>query len=63
MIKIREKFILDKTGHKKEVVIPYRDYEHLMEDLHDLIVVAERKDERNISFNEMKKKLKMNGLI
>ena len=46
MIKIREKFIHDRAGHKKSVVIPYRDYEKLREDLHDLAIIVERKNEK-----------------
>jgi hypothetical protein len=34
-----------------------------MEDLHDLAVAAERRDEKPISFQEMKKRLKQDGLL
>ena len=57
MIKIREKFIFDKKGKKKEVVLSCRDYEELLEDLHDLAVIAERKFDKVISSAEMRKRL------
>ena len=63
MIKIREKFIFGSDGRKKEVVIPYRDYENLREDLHDLAIVAERRNEKAYPWEEIKKKLKIDGLI
>jgi hypothetical protein len=34
-----------------------------MEDLHDLAVVAERRAERPISLEEMKRRLKKNGVL
>ena len=63
MIKIKEKFILNKSGRKKAVVLSYRDYEHLKEDLHDLSIIAERKSEPTISHAQMMHRLKRNGLL
>jgi hypothetical protein len=34
-----------------------------MEDLHDLAVVAERRDEEPISLDDLKQRLKQDGLI
>jgi hypothetical protein len=48
-----------KTG----VVHPLRRYAALMEDLHDLAVVAERRDEKPISLDEMKRRLKEDGRL
>jgi len=61
--KIRERFIVDRDGKKTSVVLPIEDYERLLEDLHDLSVVAERRDEATISFNELKHRLRADGLI
>ncbi len=36
----REQFIVDDKGRKTKVVLPIKDYEKLLEDLHDLAVVA-----------------------
>ena len=63
MIKIKGQFIVDASGKKKSVIIPYRTYENLMEDLHDLTLIAERKHEKPISHEEMVKRLKKNGLL
>ena len=38
-------------------------YEELMEDLHDLNVIIERKDEDVISFEDIKRELKTKGFI
>ncbi len=34
-----------------------KEYEELLEDLHDLAVIAERKDEPTTSMEELKKRL------
>lgn len=56
-------FIIDESGVKKAVILPMEDYEELLEDIHDLAVIAERKDEPSIGFDELKKRLKADGLI
>lgn len=63
MQKLEEKFIVDETGKKTAVVLPLDVYEDLLEDIHDLAIIAERKDEPAISFDELKKRLKTDGLI
>ena len=40
-----------------------KQYEKLMEDLHDLAIVAERKNEKPITLGELKRRLKKDGLI
>jgi hypothetical protein len=41
----RNRFIVDEKGHRVSVVLPVDEYEELLEDLHDLAVVAERRPE------------------
>jgi hypothetical protein len=50
-------FIHDARGRKKAIILPIRQYEQLLEDLHDLAIIAERRDEQPISFEEMKRRL------
>lgn len=63
MGKIQERFLVDRNGKKTAVVLPVEDYERLLEDLHDLSVVAERRNEPTISFDELKRRLQADGLI
>ena len=58
-----EQFVVDAKGRKKAVILPFKRYEQLMEDLHDLAVVAERRDEEEISMEEMKKRLRADGIL
>ena len=60
---MHEKYIVDDKGEKTDVVLPIEEYSELIEDLHDLAVIAERRDEPTISFEELKKKLRKDGLL
>ena len=59
----QEQFVVDVNGRKTAVILPMKRYQDLMEDLHDLAVVAERRAERPISLEEMKRRLKKNGVL
>jgi len=56
-------YLTDEAGKKTAVVLPIADYEKLLEDLDDLSVVAERRDERTIPHNEFKAELKRDGIL
>jgi len=57
------KFVVDESGNKTAVILPVEEYEELLEDIHDLAVIAERKEEPTIGFEDLKKRLKADGLI
>ena len=57
------KYITDDRGERTAVVLPISDYEKLLEDLEDLAVVAERRDEPTIPHEQFVSELKGDGLI
>jgi len=59
----QEQFVVDAKGRKKGVLLSVEQYEKLMEDLHDLAVVAERREETPISLDELKRRLKKDGVL
>ena len=63
MASAKEQFIVDAKGRKTGVVLSLERYRALMEDLHDLAVVAERRDEEPISLEEIKRRLKEDGVL
>ncbi len=63
MGKFQEQYIMDEKGQKKGVILPIEEYEELLEDLHDLAVIAERRNEPTITFDELKKRLRKDGLL
>ena len=50
-------YVTDEAGQKTAVVVPIEEYEELLEDLRDLAIIAERKDEPVISHEELNKEL------
>jgi hypothetical protein len=58
-----EQFLVDADGKRKGVLLSIERYEQLIEDLHDLAAVAERKEEERIDLDEMKRRLKRDGLL
>ncbi|MDI6769183.1 MAG: hypothetical protein QMD04_05850 [Anaerolineales bacterium] len=60
---VQEQYVTDTKGNKLSVILSLERYERLLEDLHDLAVVAERRNEQPISFEEMKRRLKEDGIL
>jgi len=60
---LQEQYVVDTKGNKTAVILPIERYEQLLEDLHDLAIVAERREEEPISLEEMKRRLQRDGLL
>jgi hypothetical protein len=63
MSTVQEQFVTDAKGKKTGVILSLKRYQKLIEDLHDLAVVAERRDEIPVSFEELKRQLKKDGIL
>jgi len=63
MSALQEQYVVDTKGNKTAVLLSFERYEQLMEDLHDLAIVAERREEDPISLEEMKRRLREDGLL
>ena len=57
------KYVTNESGEKTAIILPIKDYEELLEDLEDLAIIAERRDEPSISHKEVIAKLKRDGLL
>ena len=56
-------YLTDDRGERTAVVLPINDYEKLLEDLDDLAVVAERRDEPVIAHDQFIADLKRDGTL
>ena len=56
-------YLTDEHGDRTAVVLPINDYEKLIEDLEDLAVIAERRDEPVIPHDQFMAELKRNGIL
>ena len=52
-----------KNGKATAVILPLEEYEALIEDLHDLAIIARRKDEPLIPLDEVKHRLKKHAAL
>lgn len=59
----QQQFVVDAKGKKTGVLLSLRQYKKLREDLRDLAVVAERRDEQPVSLEEVKRHLKKDCLL
>jgi PHD/YefM family antitoxin component YafN of YafNO toxin-antitoxin module len=63
MTPTQEQYVVDSNGTKTAVILTIEHYEQLLEDLHDLAVVAERRSEQPISLATMKARLKRDDTL
>jgi PHD/YefM family antitoxin component YafN of YafNO toxin-antitoxin module len=59
----KKRVVIDRKGRKTDVVLSLREYRRLLEDIHDLAAIAERRSEKAISLEEMERRLKRDGLL
>jgi PHD/YefM family antitoxin component YafN of YafNO toxin-antitoxin module len=52
-----KQFVVTEKGQKTGILLSLKEYESLIEDLHDLAVIAERKDEPSEPLSFVKEKL------
>jgi hypothetical protein len=57
----RRQFQTDAQGRRTAIVLPIAEYERLLDDVHDLAVAAERRDEPTMSLDELKRRLAKGG--
>ncbi len=61
-IELHPQFLTDGAGERAFVVLPVEEYE-LVEDLHDLAVMAARKDQPRMSLDQFEEGLRNDGLL
>jgi hypothetical protein len=68
---VKEQYIIDAEGNKTAIILSIRQgrgyaneqYEQMLEDLHDLAIVAERRTEQPVSLANMQEWLKADGIL
>ena len=58
MAEFQDRYIVDKQGRRIAVILPIQEYADLVEDLHDLAIIAERRDEPTVLLQGLKQRLK-----
>jgi PHD/YefM family antitoxin component YafN of YafNO toxin-antitoxin module len=55
---VKEQYIIDAEGNKTAIILSIDRYEQMLEDLHDLAIIAERRAEQPVSLANMQEWLK-----
>ena len=57
MVQRTKRFVVNEKGKKTGILLSLKEYRNLLEDLQDLAIIAERKDEPSEPLSIVKKKL------
>lgn len=57
------RYVTDSRGRRKAVILPIKEYDELLEDLRDLALVAERRQETSIPHEQLLAELKRDGCL
>ncbi len=60
---MKVEFVVDEKGRRKSVMMSYRAYLELMEDIADLRTIAERRDEPAEDFDAVLDELRKSGRL
>ena len=60
---LHPQYITNDNGEKLSVVLSIEEFETILEDYQDLAVIAERKDEKLTTHEELLDELKTDGII
>ena len=60
---IHPQFVTDQNGVRTSVLLPYSEYQELLEDLEDLALVAEQRTSETLDHVDIIAELKKNGLL
>jgi PHD/YefM family antitoxin component YafN of YafNO toxin-antitoxin module len=60
---VKEQYIIDAEGNKTAIILSIEQYEQMLEDLHDLAIVAERRTEQPVSLANMQEWLKQDETL
>ena len=56
-------YVTNDAGEKTAVILPINQFQELIEDMEDLAIAAERRDESSIPHKDLVAELKRDGLI
>jgi len=60
---LHPQYVVNEKGQKKAVILPVEEYEELLEDLSDLAIAAERREEGTVSHEQILKEINTDGSV
>ncbi len=62
-INLHPQYVTDASGKKVSVIIDMQEFQDMLEDIEDLITIADRKDEESTSHEDFLKELRTDGIV
>ena len=56
-------FVTNEKGKKIAAILPIREYEDLLQDIHSAAMIERRKNEKTYPWDDLKKKLAKDGIL
>ena len=60
---LKPQYVTNEAGEKTAVILPLEAFEELLEDIEDLAMIAERREEPTMAHDQLVAELKRDGLI
>ncbi|MFH0844669.1 MAG: hypothetical protein ABIG67_06370 [Pseudomonadota bacterium] len=60
---LNPQYITNEAGEKTSIILPINEFHELLEDIEDLAILAERREEPTISHEQLIAELKKDGLL
>ena len=60
---LKLQYVTNEAGEKTAIILPIEEFQELLEDVEDLAVLAERRDEPTISHEQLVTELRRDGLL
>jgi hypothetical protein len=60
---LKPQYVTNEAGEKTAIILPIEEFEELLEDIEELAIVAERREEPTMAHDQLVTELKRDGLI
>jgi hypothetical protein len=60
---LKPQYVINEAGEKTAIILPLEAFEELLEDIEDLAIVAERREEPTMTHGQLVTELKRDGLL
>ena len=60
---LKPQYVTNEAGEKTAIILPLEAFEELLEDIEDLAMIAERREEPTMAHDQLVAELKRDGLI
>jgi hypothetical protein len=60
---LKLQYVTNEAGERTAIILPIEEFQELLEDVEDLLVLAERRDEPTVSHEQLVAELRRDGLL